>query len=103
MKLDFRLLVIDDQPDEIEDAIEMLRMDLEEKGFRLLVEIALDISEKGIDAYCQAGGRNFDLARLPPWRGASPSRCPAGRRCARVPWRQTHRSLMRMPSQGSPP
>lgn len=62
MRLDFRLLVIDDQPGEISDAIEMLRMDLADKGFRLQVEIAPDISVRGIDAYCQAGGRNFDLA-----------------------------------------
>lgn len=62
MKLDFRLLVIDDQPSEIEDAIEMLRMDLEEKGFRLDVQIAEDISVKGIDDYCRAEGRNIDLA-----------------------------------------
>jgi CheY-like chemotaxis protein len=62
MKLDFRLLVIDDQPNEIEDAIEMLRMDLEEKGFRLQVQVAEDISAKGIDDYCRAEGRNIDLA-----------------------------------------
>lgn len=62
MKLDFRLLVIDDQPGEIEDAIEMLRMDLEEKGFRLAVQVAEDISVKGIDDYCRAEGRNIDLA-----------------------------------------
>lgn len=62
MKLDFRLLVVDDQPGEISDAIEMLRMDLEEKGFRLDVEIAKDLSEKGIDDYCRAEGRNIDLA-----------------------------------------
>ncbi|MCL6654822.1 MULTISPECIES: response regulator [Agrobacterium] len=62
MRLDFRLLVIDDQPGEIEDAIEMLRMSLEEKGFRLDVEIAQDISINGIDAYCRAEGRNIDLA-----------------------------------------
>jgi CheY-like chemotaxis protein len=62
MKLDFRLLVIDDQPDEIYDAIEILRMDLEDKGFRLDVTVAEDISEKGIDDYCHAEGRNIDLA-----------------------------------------
>ncbi|WP_271893344.1 response regulator [Candidatus Phyllobacterium onerii] len=62
MRLDFRLLVIDDQPDGIADAIEMLRMSLEDKGFRLQVEIAEDISVKGIDAYCRAEGRNIDLA-----------------------------------------
>jgi len=62
MKLDFRLLVIDDQPGEIGDAIELLRMELEEKGFRLKVEIAPDISVKGIDDYCRAEGKNFDLA-----------------------------------------
>jgi len=62
MKLDFRLLVIDDQPGEISDAIEMLRMELEDKGFRLDVQIAEDISAKGIDAYCKADGRNIDLA-----------------------------------------
>lgn len=62
MRLDFRLLVIDDQPGEIEDAIEMLRMSLEDKGFRLEVEIAKDISVNGIDAYCKAEGRNIDLA-----------------------------------------
>lgn len=62
MKLDFRLLVIDDQPGEIGDAIEMLRMELEDKGFRLDVEVAEDISAKGIDDYCKAEGRNIDLA-----------------------------------------
>jgi CheY-like chemotaxis protein len=62
MRLDFRLLVIDDQPEEIADAIEMLRLDLEDKGFRLKTEYASDISIRGIDAYCQAGGRDFDLA-----------------------------------------
>lgn len=62
MKLDFRLLVIDDQPGEISDAIEMLRMELEDKGFRLDVQVAEDISAKGIDAYCKADGRNIDLA-----------------------------------------
>lgn len=62
MRLDFRLLVIDDQPSEIEEAIEMLRMELEDKGFRLEVEIAKDISAKGIDEYCKSEGRNIDLA-----------------------------------------
>lgn len=64
MKLDFRLLVIDDQPGEIGDAIEMLRMDLEEKGFRLTVTVAEDISVKGIDDFCRAEGRNIDLAMV---------------------------------------
>jgi len=70
MKLDFRLLVIDDQPNEIEDAIEMLRMDLEEKGFRLQVQIAEEISVKGIDDYCRAEGRNIDLAIVDYMLGA---------------------------------
>ncbi len=62
MKLDFRLLVIDDNPGEIDDAIELLRMELGDKGFRLNIKIAEDISIKGIDEYCQAAGRNIDLA-----------------------------------------
>lgn len=61
MKLEFRLLIVDDQPDEINDAVELLKMELNDKGFSLLVSIAVDLSVVGIDTLCQASGKNLDL------------------------------------------
>ena len=62
MRLCFKLLVIDDQPDEIGESIELLKLALADSGFELAVKIAEDLSVAGIDAICAAEGRNIDLA-----------------------------------------
>jgi hypothetical protein len=40
----------------------MLRIELDDKGFRLSVQYAEDISAKGIENYFKSEGRNIDLA-----------------------------------------
>lgn len=61
MKLDFRLLVVDDHPDNIESAINILRDSLETRGFTLIRQTAVDFSEQGLQKLTQAKGADFDL------------------------------------------
>lgn len=61
MRLEFRLLVIDDNPTSIESAIRGLRAHLEAVGFVLKQTHAPDLSERGIRDLARHEGKNFDL------------------------------------------
>lgn len=61
MRLEFRLLVIDDNPTSIEGAIRGLRTHLEGVGFVLNEQFADDFTDKGIRELSRHAGKNFDL------------------------------------------
>ncbi|GAA2849012.1 CheY-like chemotaxis protein [Aminobacter aminovorans] len=61
MNLDFRLLIIDDHPDSISDAILILKDYLDGMGFTLSTTIATDLSEAGIKTLAKKSGKDFDL------------------------------------------
>jgi hypothetical protein len=61
MKLDFRLLVIDDAPEGIAGALAGLDDHLKAKGFSLQRRDADDLSELGIRNIARKEGRDFDL------------------------------------------
>ena len=62
MNLEFSLLVIDDAPDNIGEAIKLLKEHLDEKGFDLDIEIPDDLSEENILRLAISQGSNYDLA-----------------------------------------
>ena len=62
MKLEFRLLVVDDDPRGIETALEILRDHLRDKGFELVPKFADDFSEYGVRDLITGEGRDYDLA-----------------------------------------
>ena len=64
MNLDFNLLVVDDNPDSIEQAVLTLKEDLEEKAFRLKRTTPLDFSEQHLDRLARAEGRDYDLVMI---------------------------------------
>ena len=64
MKLDFTLLVIDDAPDSVEQAISILRDYLKEKGFTLTEKLVRECSEKTLRELARSEGRNFDLVAI---------------------------------------
>ena len=61
MNLEFSLLVIDDAPDNIREAIELLKEHLDEKGFDLDIKIPDDLSEENIQKLAISQGSNYDL------------------------------------------
>ena len=64
MKLEFRLLVVDDYPDGIGQAIESLSEYLETKGFSLDYETQTDFSEEGLSDLTKLDGKNYDLVMV---------------------------------------
>ena len=64
MRLEFVLLVIDDAPDNIEQAISILDDHLTAKGFSLKQEVAVDLSEQGVRELARDQGRNYDLVMV---------------------------------------
>ena len=64
MKLEFTLLIVDDEPDAVGSAIDILGDHLEAKGFFLKREVAEDISEHGVRALARSQGRNYDLVMV---------------------------------------
>lgn len=64
MKLEFSLLVVDDSPDNVEQAIGILDDHLITKGFSLSKEIVTDFSEKYLKKLARTQGRNFDLVMV---------------------------------------
>ena len=64
MKLDFSLLVVDDTPDNVGNAIQILTDHLKAKGFSLKKEIPEDLSEQGIEELARTQGRNYDLVMV---------------------------------------
>ena len=64
MRLEFSLLIVDDDPDGIEQAIHILSEHLETKGFVLKKSILEDLSEEGIRKLTPSQGRNYDLVMV---------------------------------------
>ena len=61
MKLKFRLLIADDAPDSIEQAIATLGEHLEEKGFTLKLQVENDFSQENLNSLASSGGQEYDL------------------------------------------
>lgn len=61
MNLEFSLLVIDDAPDNIREALDILKEYLDEKGFDLDTDIPKDLSKKNIQQLAHSQGSNYDL------------------------------------------
>ena len=61
MKLEFRLLIVDDAPDSIRESIDSLEDHLESKGFSLNRRIANDLSDNGLRDLAREEGKNYDL------------------------------------------
>ena len=64
MRLEFVLLIIDDAPDNVEQAISILGDHLTAKGFSLKQEVAVDLSEQGVQELARSQGRNYDLVMV---------------------------------------
>lgn len=61
MKLDFRMLQLDDNPNSIESALLILDDYLKARGFDLSIEAPKDLSGKAIKRLAQRKGKEFDL------------------------------------------
>ena len=61
MNLQFCVLVIDDQPDAISQALGSLREHLDEWGFELQVDESLPVSAEKLRAEFRDAGRKYDL------------------------------------------
>lgn len=64
MKLEFQLLVVDDNRDSVQNAVAILRDYLEESGFSLECHYAEDLTPQGMKALARRDGRNFDLVAV---------------------------------------
>ena len=64
MKLEFSLLVIDDSPDDVGQAIRALKDHLEEKGFTLNGIYVSALLKQRVDELAQKEGRNYDLVMI---------------------------------------
>ena len=64
MKLEFSLLVVDDQPENINQAIQDLEEHLETKGFSLKREIVKKPTEQRIQELAQSEGKDYDLVMV---------------------------------------
>ena len=61
MKLEFSLLIADDNPDSLGQAIEILRDYLNSKGFDLIVEELDNFSNQALQDITKRKGKNYDL------------------------------------------
>ncbi len=64
MKLEFTLLIVDDAPSNIEQAINTLRDHLEEKGFNLEEKVQKDFSDQDLNKLAQLKGQDYDLVMV---------------------------------------
>lgn len=64
MKLQFRLLLIDDTPDSVRQAVEALRDHLDERGFDLVTDAPTNISKQTVRSRSRNGGRDYDLVAV---------------------------------------
>ena len=64
MKLEFQLLVVDDDPGSLNQTVELLRDHLISNGFSLQCHYARDLSEEGLKKLARDSGRNFDLVAV---------------------------------------
>jgi CheY-like chemotaxis protein len=61
MRLEFRLLVVDDNPESVDEAIAILSDHLDTKGFSLNRRVAADLSERGLRDLARLSGKDYDL------------------------------------------
>ena len=64
MKLEFRLLIVDDDPSGIREAIGILEDYLENEGFSMSRRIADDFSNQGLRNLARLEGKNYDLVMI---------------------------------------
>ena len=64
MNLEFSLLVVDDAPDSIREAIGILADNLEAKGFTLDLHAPDDFSERGLRKLARLKGKDYDLVMV---------------------------------------
>lgn len=64
MKLEFRLLVVDDDPSGIREATGILEEYLEDKGFSMSPRIVDDFSNQGLRSLARLEGKNYDLVMI---------------------------------------
>lgn len=64
MKMEFRLLVIDDEPESAQAAIQALKLHLNNLGFSLKIEPAKDLSDTGLRTLTRNLGKDFDLVLI---------------------------------------
>jgi CheY-like chemotaxis protein len=64
MKLEFQLLVVDDDPSSIGNAVNILKDHLESKGFSLQCKYADDLTDEGIRALARQSGLDFNLVAV---------------------------------------
>lgn len=64
MKLEFVLLTVDDAPDNVRQAVDLLNDHLYAQGFHLKHEVAEDLSEQGLENLAESQGRNYDLVMV---------------------------------------
>ena len=64
MKLEFRLLIVDDDPSGIREAIGILEDYLENEGFSMSRRIVDDFSNQGLRNLARLEGKNYDLVMI---------------------------------------
>ena len=64
MKLEFRLLIVDDDPSGIREAIGILEEYLEDKGFSMSRRVVDDFSNQGLRNLARLEGKNYDLVMV---------------------------------------
>lgn len=64
MRLEFRLLVVDDDPSSAQEAIGELSDFLEGRGFTLQTKVANDLSENGLRDLARSSGKDYNLVMV---------------------------------------
>ena len=71
MKLEFNILVVDDNPDGIKQSVQFLKEHLERSGFMLNRHDAPVLSKSGLKRLARSQGKNFDLVMVDYKLGSS--------------------------------
>ena len=64
MKMEFRLLIVDDRAEQVDAAVGILKDHLESKGFELQSRVASDLSKEGVRALARREGKDYDLVMV---------------------------------------
>lgn len=64
MKLEFQLLIVDDNPDAVTNATDLLSDHLAARGFALKIHVAQDLSEAGLRSLARRSGQEYDLVAI---------------------------------------
>lgn len=64
MRLEFCLLIVDDHPETVGEAIRILSDYLESKGFLLRTKVAEDLSEAGLRDLARSSGKDYNLVMV---------------------------------------